>query len=95
MIFSLMNWPKVIARRLKADEVIFIRSLITVQQFFKWDCYALWVRTLKDDVVILRKCPWGAMTVSLGFGCMRKRCKCSHEQATIVHLKDDIKDNVS
>jgi len=26
------------------------------------DCHVLWARALKDDGVILRKCPWGAMT---------------------------------
>ena len=32
----------------------------------KWDCHTLQARALKDDVVILRKCSWGAMTVILG-----------------------------
>ena len=32
------------------------------------DCSA---RALQYDIVILRKCSWGAMTVSLGLGCMK------------------------
>ena len=42
------------------------------------DCHALRARALKDDVVILRKCPWGATQPFAGKGsqpCFHELCK--------------------
>ena len=46
--------------------MVIARNVVTKQSHKNLDCHALRARALKDDLAILRKCPWGAMTVIVG-----------------------------